>query len=192
MVIKMDSPNVIFLDRDGVINIDSPDYIKNRFEFHFIEGSLEAIKLLTQYHYLCIIISNQSMINRNISTLDHLMDMNSYMFSKIQAHGGHIQDFFFCPHRPDEQCSCRKPKTGMIQKAASKYAIDISKSIMIGDSLKDMQCANNAGCRHVILVRTGNGRKTERLIDQKDIKITFIADNLLAAAHWIKHSCEVK
>jgi len=188
----MTSKKIVFLDRDGVINVDSPHYIKNQSEFYFIDGSLEAIKLLSQHNYLCIIISNQSMINRKISTLNHLMEMIDYMKSEIQAHGGHIQDFFFCPHRPDEKCACRKPKTGMIKKAASVYSIDISKTIMIGDSLKDIQCATNAGCRHAILVRTGNGRQTEMLLNNNNLPISFIADNLLAAANWIIKTCEEK
>ncbi|MBF0451548.1 MAG: D-glycero-beta-D-manno-heptose 1,7-bisphosphate 7-phosphatase [Candidatus Magnetomorum sp.] len=181
----------IFLDRDGVINKDSSEYIKNRSEFHFLPRTLEAIKLLTQNDFSCIIISNQSMINRKISTLENLMDMHIYMLSEIQSHGGHIQDFFFCPHRPDEYCMCRKPKPGMIVKAASIHSIDISQSIMIGDSLKDIQCAINAGCRHAILVRTGNGIKTETVLADNALKASFIANDLLDATRWILNSFKI-
>ncbi|KPA18673.1 D-glycero-D-manno-heptose 1,7-bisphosphate phosphatase [Candidatus Magnetomorum sp. HK-1] len=175
---------VIFLDRDGVINQDSPEYIKNRSEFHFIPGSIEAIRLLTQNSFTCIVISNQSMVNRKISTLKDLMEIHSYMLSELNSQGGHIHDIFYCPHKPDENCMCRKPKPAMIEAAASKYSIDISQSIMIGDSLKDIQCAHNAGC-HAILVRTGNGKKTESLLSENGLKTSFVADCLLDAAKWV-------
>jgi D-glycero-D-manno-heptose 1,7-bisphosphate phosphatase len=174
---------VVLLDRDGVINEDSPDFIKTRQEFRFIPGSIEAIKQLTQNGFTCIVISNQSMIHRKISTLAHLMDMNQWMISEIQSMGGHIQDVFFCPHGPESGCECRKPKTGLIKKAASVYSFDISQSIMIGDSLKDLQCSNNAGCVKTILVRTGKGKHTESLIDEH-LNVHFIANCLFDAALW--------
>jgi len=176
---------VVFLDRDGVINVDSCEYIKTREEFQFIPGSLEGIKQLTQQGFKCIVISNQSMIHRKISTLSHLMDMNQWMISQVQAVGGDIHDIFFCPHGPDANCSCRKPRTGLIEKAASVYSIDISKTIMIGDNLKDIQCANSAGCAHGILVRTGKGLKTESILANEKAVTSFIGDNLLDAVRWI-------
>jgi D-glycero-D-manno-heptose 1,7-bisphosphate phosphatase len=175
---------VVFLDRDGVINEDSSAYIKTRDDFRFIPGSIEAVKQLTQNGFACIVISNQSMIHRKISTLSNLMDMNQWMISQVAANGGHIQDIFFCPHGPDSGCKCRKPKTGLLEKAASVYSIDLSETIMIGDHIKDLQCANNAGCARTILVRTGKGRTTESLIDDK-LTVHFIANCLLDAVKWI-------
>jgi len=180
---KITTP-VVFLDRDGVINVDSSNFIKTRDEFNFIPGSIEAIVQLTQNGFTCVVISNQSMIHRKISTLSNLMDMNQWMISQVQAKGGHIHDIFFCPHGPDSNCKCRKPKTGLIEKASSVYSIDISQSIMIGDNLKDLQCSNNAGCAYTILVRTGKGRKTETSIDS-NVHVHFIGDCLLDAANWI-------
>jgi len=181
---KVQNP-VIFLDRDGVINKDSPEYIKNRSEFHFIPGSIEAIKLMNKKGFSCIVISNQSMINRKISTLKNLIEINTYLLSEVESHGGQIIDIFFCPHRPDENCICRKPKPAMIEAAALRYKVDISKSIMVGDSLKDIQCAHNAGCSHAILVRTGNGKKTENLLAENKLQVSFIGDCLLDVAKWI-------
>jgi len=181
---------VVFLDRDGVINKDSYAYIKTRDEFHFIPGSIDAIRQLTQNGFTIIVISNQSMIHRKISTLSNLMDMNSWMISQVEANGGHIHDIFFCPHGPDSGCECRKPKIGLLTKAASVYAINISQTIMVGDHIKDIQCANIAGCARTILVRTGKGQKTESIIDD-NLTVHFIADCLLDAAQWIiqnKHS----
>jgi len=175
---------VVLLDRDGVINEDSPNYIKTRHEFRFIPGSIEAIRQLTQNGFICIVISNQSMIHRKISTLSHLMDMNQWMIAEVQAMGGQIQDIFFCPHGPESGCECRKPKTGLIKKAASVYSFDISQTVMIGDHLKDIQCANKAGCARTILVRTGKGKITESVIDDK-LMVHFVADCLLDAAQWV-------
>jgi D-glycero-D-manno-heptose 1,7-bisphosphate phosphatase len=180
------TPPVIFLDRDGVINEDSSEFIKTREEFHFIPGSVEAIKRLTQNGFSCIVITNQSMIHRKISTLSHLMDMNQWMISHVQANGGHIHDIFFCPHGPDSGCECRKPKTGLIEKAASVYSIDISQTIMVGDNLKDLQCSNRAGCAYTVLVRTGKGKKTESLINNT-VTVDFIGDCLLDTVQWIIH-----
>jgi len=182
--IKPVTTPVVFLDRDGVINEDSSAYIKTCEEFRFIPGSIEAIRQLTHNGFTCIVISNQSMIHRQISTLSNLMDMNQWMISQIKANGGHIHDIFFCPHGPESGCECRKPKTGLIEKAATIYSIDISQTIMIGDNLKDMQCANNAGCAHAILVRTGKGQKTESILNDK-VDVHFIADTLLDAVQWI-------
>jgi D-glycero-D-manno-heptose 1,7-bisphosphate phosphatase len=175
----------IFLDRDGVINVDSPLYIKSWNEFMFIPGSLEALKILNEKGFDVILLTNQSMINRGMVTQDILEHIFMMMNSEIESSGGRITDIFFCPHTPEEGCACRKPLTGMIQKALEKYEIDISESVMVGDSAKDIQCARNAGCGTAILVETGSGSEARKTLLQENIYPDHIADNLLEAVKWI-------
>ena len=175
---------VVFLDRDGVINKDSPAYIKSWAEFEFLPGSLEAIRKLTLSGFEIIIITNQSAINRKIITINQLETMHSRLNEAVESNGGKIRDIFFCPHTPEEVCSCRKPKPGLIYRAQKKYQIDLERSAMVGDSAKDIECAKNAGCRYAILVKTGNGMKAENRLTEKAIYPDFVAQDLLAAANW--------
>ena len=176
---------VVFLDRDGVINEDSPDYIKNWKEFHFLPGSLEALEKFRTHDFTSIVITNQSMIGREISGLDDLEEIHRNMNDAVKLHGGLIRDFFFCPHRPDENCDCRKPKPGLILQAQKKYDIDLTTACMVGDSAKDIECALNAGLRHAVLVRTGNGKQAEFTLKEKNIIPDYVADDLADAVDWI-------
>lgn len=151
----------IFLDRDGVINIDSPDYIKCADEFDFIPGSSKAIAMLNKRGFDVIVITNQSGIARNLFSYGELEAIFEKMREGVIDAGGVIKDIFFCPHRPEEECSCRKPLPGLILQAIEKYGIDPAKSCMVGDSIKDIECARNAGCTYAVLVRTGNGQRSE-------------------------------
>ena len=176
---------VVFLDRDGVINRDSPTYIKNWNEFEFLPGSLEALQHLAAAEFTTIIISNQSAVNRGLIDLETLFDIHRRLKEAVAACGGHIADVFFCPHRPDEGCDCRKPKPGLIRQACHKYAIEAQKTVMIGDSAKDIECARNAGCAAAVLVKTGNGINALEILDRKGITIDFAAENLADASDWI-------
>jgi len=175
----------VFLDRDGVINLDSSDYIKNASEFFFLDKSCEAIALLTQAAFDVIVITNQSAIARKMTTKKELEKIFNKMESGIEDAGGKIKDIFYCPHLPDAGCDCRKPRPGLIFQAKKKYKIDLKYSCMIGDSVKDIECAKNAGCGLSILVKTGNGEKAEQLLATKGINPDFAAKNLFEAAKWI-------
>jgi D-glycero-D-manno-heptose 1,7-bisphosphate phosphatase len=176
---------VVFLDRDGVINIDSPNYIKSWAEFEFLPGSLEAIKLLTLNGFDVIVITNQSVINRKMVTIEDLDYIHKMIKSSVNSQGGEIKDILFCPHTPDDGCDCRKPNPGLINKAQRVHPIDISNTAMVGDSAKDIECARNAGCRHAVLVKTGNGIIAEKELAEKNIYPDHVARDLLAAANWI-------
>jgi D-glycero-D-manno-heptose 1,7-bisphosphate phosphatase len=177
--------NVVFLDRDGVINRDSPDYIKSWSEFHFLPGSLNALARLTRHGYQLIVITNQSMINRNMVAIDTLLHMHDRMLAEIRRHGGEIKDIFFCPHTPAERCDCRKPLPGLIHRARKAHQINIEAAGMIGDSAKDIECARNAGCGYSILVQTGNGLSAGDELHQKGIRPDHTAATLLSAVDWI-------
>jgi len=176
---------VIFLDRDGVINRDSSDYIKNWTEFEFLPGSRLAIKRLTLNGFTLFIITNQSIVNRKMAPREDLEYTHAMMKKAIKAREGEIRDIFYCPHTPDEGCKCRKPEPGLIYTAQKAYQIDLSTAIMVGDSAKDIECARNAGCGQTILVKTGNGIEAERTLRKKGILPDHIALNLYEAASWI-------
>jgi D-glycero-D-manno-heptose 1,7-bisphosphate phosphatase len=146
---------VVFLDRDGVINYDSLNYIKNLDEFILIPGSLSAISKLSGHGYAIFVISNQSAIARKLADITIINDMHRYLRESVQNAGGHIDGIYFCPHHPDQGCHCRKPRIGLIEQAAVENHIDISSSVMVGDRLTDMECAQRAGCKGAYLVMTG-------------------------------------
>lgn len=176
---------VVFLDRDGVINRDSPDYIKSWSEFDFLPGSIEAIKTLTHNGFTTIIITNQSAINRNMMPIEELDYIHHMMKKAVRSRGGEITDIFFCPHTPEDDCDCRKPKPGLILMAQKTYDIDLSISTMIGDSVRDIECARKAGCGHTILVKTGNGINSQKILTKKNIFPEYVAKNLYDAAQWV-------
>ena len=179
--------NVIFLDRDGVINQNSPDYIKDWSEFHFISHSVDAMRDLTHGGFTIIVITNQSAISRKLISKKELEHVHSKMKDVIESKGGKIRDIFVCPHLPSDGCACRKPSPGLIYQAQSIYNIDLALSVMIGDSVGDIQCGFNAGCGRSILVRTGNGKDAENILTEAGTATDYIAKDLYDAAQWLLH-----
>ena len=142
---------VAFLDRDGVINNDLA-YVHKIDDFSFTEGCIEALTLLQQKGFALIIVTNQSGIGRGYYTEHDYQQLTQWYVEALSRQGVNITQVFHCPHAPEEQCDCRKPKTGMFLQAASQYTIDFSASIMVGDKLSDIQAANSAGIQHTYLL----------------------------------------
>lgn len=151
---------LLILDRDGVINHDRPDFIKSPDEWIAIPGSLEAIGELTRAGWTIVVATNQSCIGRGIINIDMLNQIHAKMHRAVVNAGGHIDAIFFCPHAPDADCDCRKPAPGMVLDIARRFRVDVEDCLMVGDSLRDLQAVASAGGQ-AILVRTGNGGKTE-------------------------------
>jgi D,D-heptose 1,7-bisphosphate phosphatase len=149
--------NAIFLDRDGVINKEV-SYLSNPDDFEFIEGSIEALKILKQKGYLLIVITNQAGIARGFFTEQTLKTIHMKMINILKENQIQLDDIFYCPHHPDftGPCDCRKPNPGMIMKAKLKHNIDLNKSFMVGDTLNDIQTGKAANCK-TVLVLTGYG-----------------------------------
>jgi D-glycero-D-manno-heptose 1,7-bisphosphate phosphatase len=103
----------------------------------------------------------------------------------VQAHGGFIRDILVCPHLPAEDCECRKPRPGLLTAARSRHRIDFATAVMVGDSVKDIECARNAGVQRAVLVRTGNGGEAERALSARNLYPDFVANDLREAALWI-------
>ena len=147
----MNTNRAVFLDRDGVINVKRENYVKSWEEFEFTKDIHEALKLLIEQKFKIIIVTNQSVINRGIITIEELEDIHLIIQQNLKEKHCSIDKFYFCPHRPDENCSCRKPKPEMILTAAKDFEIDLKKSYFIGDSEKDFHAAKNAGCTGILL-----------------------------------------
>ena len=174
----------IFLDRDGVINKEV-NYLSDPDEFELLEGTAEALKLLKEQNYLLIVITNQSGLARGYFTEETLSDIHNKMKRLLKEKGVKLDDIFYCPHHPKftGECSCRKPKPGMILNAQDKYKIDLKRSYMVGDTLSDIKAGKNAGCK-TVFVLTGHGSEEQAEIDS--VNPDFIYPNLLEFAKNLK------
>ena len=170
----------IFLDRDGVINVEV-SYLSDPNDFVFIEGTIQALKILQHKGFFLIIITNQAGIARGYYDEQRLAEIHNKMTSILKEHNIKLDDIFFCPHHPEftGPCDCRKPKPGMILKAANKHHIHLQESYIVGDTLKDIEAGQNAGCK-TVLVLTGYGAQERKKI--KQIKPHLIYQNLLEFA----------
>ena len=151
---------LVILDRDGVINFDSAQFIKSPAEWKPIPGSPEAIAKLNQAGYRVVVATNQSGVGRGLFDMDTLNAIHEKMHKTVAAAGGRIDAIFYCPHAADAGCNCRKPKPGMFQRIAAVYNAELKGVPAIGDSLRDLQAAARAGASP-ILVLTGKGEKTQ-------------------------------
>ncbi len=154
-------PKLIILDRDGVINKDSDQFIMSPDEFVPLPGSIEAIARLNQVGYRVVVATNQSGIGRGLFDMATLAAINDKMVEMVFRQGGRIDAVFFCPHTADDKCRCRKPATGMLEDIAARFRVDLKGVPTIGDSLRDLQAGAAVGCEPM-LVLTGKGRKTEK------------------------------
>ncbi|MDX1491346.1 MAG: D-glycero-beta-D-manno-heptose 1,7-bisphosphate 7-phosphatase [Pseudohongiellaceae bacterium] len=150
---------LVILDRDGVINQDSDDYIKSAEEWQPIPGSIEAIAALSNAGYTVAVATNQSGIARDYFDEFELSAMHQKMCSLVEEAGGEISGVFFCPHLPDEGCECRKPGIGLLKQMECEFGTSVEQAPFVGDSAKDLLAAKLAGCQP-ILVKTGKGERT--------------------------------
>lgn len=177
----------VFLDRDGTINIEK-NYLFKTEDFEFIKGSERAIKLLNDHGYKVIVITNQAGVARGFYSEKEVNKLHKYINQKLEQAGAHIDGFYYCPHHPvagigfyKRICNCRKPNTGLFEKAAQDFDVDVEHSYMIGDNIADIQGGNNFGVK-TILVSTGYGKK---LRDEGGVKYDYYTANLLSAVEYI-------
>jgi D-glycero-D-manno-heptose 1,7-bisphosphate phosphatase len=151
----MQMPKAVLLDRDGVINFDSPDYILTPDQWRPIPGSLEAIAALSRAGIPVAIVSNQSALGRGMFDTETMQAIHARMIAAIEAAGGRIAHTAYCPHAPQDDCACRKPRPGLLIEALAALGVEAGEAVMIGDSLRDVEAAVAVGVRPV-LVRTGH------------------------------------
>ena len=173
---------LVILDRDGVINFDSDQYIKSPAEWRPIPGSIEAIARLHQGGWRIAVATNQSGIGRGLFDMGTLNAINDKMMEMVFRQGGRIDALFFCPHTAAEACGCRKPRTGMFEEIAARFHTDLKGVPVVGDSLKDLQAADAVGAQP-LLVLTGKGKRTRD--DGTLPKRTLVFDTLADAARHL-------
>lgn len=174
---------LVILDRDGVINRESASFIKSPDEWQPLEGSIEAIALLSGAGLTVAVATNQSGIARKLLDTPTLDAIHQKFLHLVRQSGGYVDRIVYCPHHPDEQCDCRKPSPGLFQRLAHHYEMPLDGVPMIGDSLRDIEAAKAVGGRP-ILVLTGNGEKTVKALAAGGESVETYAD-LKAAAQQI-------
>jgi histidinol-phosphate phosphatase family protein len=177
---------VVFLDRDGVINELAPDngYVTRWEEFRFLSSALEAIRRLTENGYRVVVVSNQSCIGRGLVTHEDIRQIHRLMEEKIAESGGKVEAIYYCPHKPGDECSCRKPRPGMFLAAMEDLGVDLVQSVFVGDSVSDLLAADKIHATS-ILVRTGHGTQAEEQLGPGVVEPTLIVDDLAQAVDWI-------
>ena len=173
--------SAVLLDRDGTIN-EEVEYLSGPEELKLFPGTARAIRLLNENGFLMIVISNQSGIGRGYFTEKNLEKVHRKLQDKLAEEGAFVDAIYYCPHRPDEACDCRKPQPGLIMRAAGAFKLDLRSSYTVGDKLSDIEMGRRAGCR-TILVLTGYGKETRQRL--KSVKPDFVASDLFSAVNWI-------
>lgn len=179
----MREPNeavAVFLDRDGTINEES-GYLSSPENLSLIKGAAEAVKKLNNIGIKVIVISNQSGVGRGYFSEKDLARVNKRLIDLLSSYGARIDAIYYCPHHPDDNCECRKPKPGLLKKAALEHSVDLTRSYVVGDKKTDVELAGNAGSKG-ILVKTGFGSGQLKTMASAPL---FVAEDILDAAEWI-------
>ncbi len=187
----MKGKRAVFLDRDGTIN-EEVNYLRRLEDLNLIPGVPEGIRLLNEYGFKVVVVTNQSGIAREYFDEDFLAKVHREIEEQLESYGARVDAWYYCPHHPAagrggyrRECQCRKPATGMVEEAARELGIDLADSFVVGDSAKDIELALNAGAKPV-LVLTGYGQDTLSMLpDGKLRRISYVARDLLDACKWI-------
>lgn len=174
----------IFLDRDGVINKNREGYVLSWEQVHFLPRSLSALRRLAQTSYAIVVVTNQSAIGRGLIRNEAAREINDRLISQIRLYKGRIDATYLCPHAPQDNCNCRKPKPGLLLQASQDLNLDLTRSWMIGDAITDLQ-AGIAADVQPILVRSGRGKTQEPLCAARGLGQVPVVNDLKAAVKYI-------
>ncbi len=181
------SKPAVFLDRDGTLN-EQMGYINHVNRFVLLPDAVEAVKLLNKNGRLAIVVSNQSGAARGYFPIELVEEVHAHMRKLLKNEGALLDGILFCPHSPSEGCDCRKPRTGLIERACDKFDIDMSNSYVIGDRSTDIEMAARANLKG-ILVETGYGLgEIDHVLPQKTVRPVYVAKDLFDAVRWIIES----
>ena len=169
----------IFLDRDGVINIEK-DYLYKIEDFEFIDGLFDSLKYLQNLEYKLFIITNQSGIARNYYSIENFNELTVWILNEFKKNNIKISQVELCPHGPNDNCNCRKPKIGMINNILKNFSIDLENSWLIGDKSSDILCAKNANIKNTIQVKSGHS------FDEKKSQADYICESIKDIKEIIK------
>jgi D-glycero-D-manno-heptose 1,7-bisphosphate phosphatase len=174
----------VFLDRDGVINANRPDHVKSWGEFEFLPGALPALARLKSLGWPVVVVSNQAAIGRGLVSQVAVEEIHTRMIAEIEQAGGRVDRVFYCPHRPEDGCDCRKPRPGLLVQAARALDLDLPGSFFVGDAESDIQAALAVGCRP-LLVKTGRGLAHLEAIQSGYAGRFYLAEDLAVGVDWI-------
>ena len=177
----------IFIDRDGVINKDPGgwtkyDYVTETRDFHFLPGSLKALRLLRENGIRVIVVSNQAGVSKGYFTKEKLAEVSKLMTDEVRASGGSIEEVCYCIHKDEDNCDCRKPKTGMLERAVEKYSIRPRETFFIGDSYVDVAAGKQMGLSTIFVL---SGKATVEDLRKRGLKADYVFKDLLEAVKWI-------
>jgi D,D-heptose 1,7-bisphosphate phosphatase len=194
---KLKKKPAVFLDRDGTMMVDV-GYLKDPAQIKLFSQTANALKALRKAGYYLFVVTNQSGVARGYFSEAQVKKVHQKLQGMLRAQGAKIDAFFYCPHHPSgkvkslsKNCACRKPSPGMIRQASKHYAIDLKNSFVVGDKMDDLLLAQNAKVVGGILVRTGNGRQSEKELKKVKLKNSVVVSNLFQAAQWILSRKEI-
>ena len=168
--------SAVFVDRDGVL-VEDKGYVHKIEDFRMILNAVEGLKLLK--HYKLFIVTNQAGLGKGIFTIEDFNKFSIHLLNELGKHGIRIEKMYFCPHKPEDNCECRKPKAKFLKDAEKEFKIDLKKSFVIGDRKSDFEMGRSVGCR-TIHVLTGDGIK-----HKNEVNPDYFAKDLIDAAEWV-------
>lgn len=174
----------VFLDRDGTINVNV-EYLDSPEEFQMYSGVPEGIRKLNSIGFKVVVITNQSGIGRGYYTEDVVKAIHKKMIDELGESGAKIDATYYCPHRPEEKCSCRKPEVALFRKAGKELDIDFRRSYVVGDRMMDVIAGHRMGCRTVLVPERGKEEEVELEMRQSDVTPTHVAKDFLSAVEWV-------
>lgn len=180
--------SAVFLDRDGVLNVYLPgDYVKRPDELTLLPEAAGGVRALNALGLPLFVVSNQQGVAKGLMSAGDLDRVDTALHAALQAQGAHIEKSYYCPHGVAQACPCRKPKAGLLLRAAEENDLDLAHSFFIGDTETDAQAARSAGVQHFVLVLSGkhNAREVAHDLALFPVPPDFVAPDLAAAAAWI-------
>lgn len=176
----------IFLDRDGVICYNRSDYVKSWQEFRFLPGAKQSLVALGRLGFAIVVVTNQSAVGRGIVKAATVEEIHRRMVAELASYGARVDRIFYCPHHPEAECNCRKPKPGLLVKAADEMGIDLSQSYMIGDAASDLIAGQTAGCRSILLLSGRGLRQIAPALSTVNRSFTIMRSLVQAAGYILK------
>jgi len=179
----------VFLDRDGTLNVEREEWLTRPRQVELLPGVAAAVRQLNGAGLRVIVVTNQSGLAQGVLEAEELAAVHERLTDLLADEGAFLDGILYCPHGPEDDCECRKPRPGLLRWAAREMGFDLADSIMVGDAGRDVAAGHAAGCRAAVLVRTGKGRATEAELAGAEDAPTAVCDDLSAAAQWIVARC---
>jgi D-glycero-D-manno-heptose 1,7-bisphosphate phosphatase len=175
----------VFLDRDGVVIENRPDYVRSWQDVSILPDAVEALHRIDDAGYRIVLVTNQASVGRGLLSLEKAEAINRQLVETLRRSGIEIDGVFLCPHRPEDACDCRKPAPGLILRAAAALGLDLAASLLVGDAVSDLQAGMAAGVGRVALVRTGRGHEQESLLAAAGLAAAPVFDRLAEAVETL-------